>query len=503
MRIRPGKALLVHTGKVLLAACLLAGAGAAPLRAQVRLRTICIDALPPRFVKEIVVPVGCEIIDCCPGCPGGGLLDWHVRVSGEALAGAELRLAGGGAPERSERLRPGENVLEGVGAARPEGAPRTASIRLDFDEGVLEGWRRRADGVSDRVALGEISLELEQRLGAIPVGSYREKWRFLPCFRPDPCDFVEQTNNTGGDASVIFMDMRRQPGAGGCRDDVVRRAAGTLGVGNVLAAAGCRSEVSVFSSGNAMAIREQAPWTNACGDRVRFQLAPLLKAPMTVWVAVPKLVSLLWWGEPDPAKVAKEDLGYATQAYDENKTGIGFAPSFEPVSEDDWEKILSLLPDKLLDAFKQTGDPVSTVCALPSDLETSGFYKKGRLNVYYLPLPFTGMICDDDRNVIFVGLVKKPATLAHELGHSFSLLGPFGHSNGAPGLANDNIMWVRDPAPRDHFSLGQAFRENLDTTSTLNANGVRSGPVRPCPPDATSVTTGGSCPDLGEDWTRP
>jgi hypothetical protein len=356
--------------------------------------------------------------------------------------------------------------------------------------------------VSGGAPLGTISFELEQRLGAIPVSRHFEEWVVFPCFDPTPCDQIVQTNNTGGDDSVIFMDMRR---LFGCPDDVVKRSAGTLEVGNVRKANGCRSEVAVFSSQNAMAMREDAPWTDACGDRLRFHLAPILKAPMQVWIAVSTPVSLLWWGEPDASTVVKEDIAYARQVYDENKTGIGFDPSFTTVSDSDWRKIFSLLPDLLLDALLQTGQPVATVCKLPSDLETSGFYKKGRLNVYYLPLPFTGMICDDDRNVIFVGTVKKPATLAHELGHSFSLVGPGGHSNGVPGIAKNNVMWVSDPTPRDHFSLGQAFRENTDFTSTLNVNGVRSGPQRSCPPDAKSATTLPlhACPDLGTDWPRP
>jgi hypothetical protein len=489
----------VRNGKALLAASALCAALAAPVRADI---TICIDQVLTPF-KPVAIPVGCEIVDCCPGCPAGDLLDWHVRATGDALESAELRFEGGGVPERSERLRPGESVLEKVGAARGEGAPRTASISLALDPGVVDGWRRQAEAVSGEIALGEVTLELEQRLGPLTVGSYREKWVFRRCVPLPLCDRVVQNGNGDGDRSVILMDYRRFAGAGGCRVDVVQRSPGTLGVGNALAAAGCRSEVSVFSARNSMQIRENAPWTDSCGDTVRFDLKPLLAAPMTLWVAIPSAVSFLWWGEIDPSKVVKEDLAYASQAYDENKTGIGFDASFEKVSNDDWKKIQSLLPKALLASFQQSGEPVSTVCGIPGQLETDGFYQKGRLNVYYLPLPFTGMICDDDRNVIFVGLVKKPATLAHELGHSFSLLGPLGHSNGAPGIGNDNIMWVRESAPRDRFSLGQAFRENVDPKSTLNVNGVRSGPLRSCPPAATSSSTAGACPDLGLDWSRP
>jgi hypothetical protein len=51
---------------------------------------------------------------------------------------------------------------------------------------------------------------------------------------------------------------------------------------------------------------------------------------------------------------------------------------------------------------------------------------------------------------------------------------------------------------REHFSLGQAFRQNVNCASTINANGVRSGPVRSCAEGVASP-----CPELSYDWARP
>jgi hypothetical protein len=84
-------------------------------------------------------------------------------------------------------------------------------------------------------------------------------------------------------------------------------------------------------------------------------------------------------------------------------------------------------------------------------------------------------------------------TLAHEFGHAFAL----GHSDGFPGFGNNNIMWsTLTGLVQDHFSVGQAFRINVDDNSVLNVNGVRTGQdVRDCPP----ATTNERCPALALD----
>src|SRR5215470_8341462 len=44
---------------------------------------LCVEDLV--VVPEIPIwhPVGCEIVDCCPGCPGPGEIDWNIKVSGD------------------------------------------------------------------------------------------------------------------------------------------------------------------------------------------------------------------------------------------------------------------------------------------------------------------------------------------------------------------------------------------------------------------------------------
>jgi hypothetical protein len=254
--------------------------------------------------------------------------------------------------------------------------------------------------------------------------------------------------------------------------------------------------VAVFSEQDAMAFEEEVKtWTNSCGDAHTVDLEPILAAPVTFFLAVPDALAKLSWGGKTVDVIAKEDLADANQIYDENKTGISFAATWQQLTPAEGLRLLALLPAAIVGALKQGFDPTSFVCSLPSELEQAGLYVPGRLNVYYLPVPGTGMICPDDRNVVFIALMKKQATLAHELGHSLSLLGTWGHTNGAPGFYKRNVMWVGELDVRDHFSLGQAFRQNLEPISSVNVNGVRTGRVRNCP--LTAATD--QCPRLDLD----
>ena len=97
----------------------------------------------------------------------------------------------------------------------------------------------------------------------------------------------------------------------------------------------------------------------------------------------------------------------------------------------------------------------------------------------------------------FIGTTANLGSLPHEFGHAYSLrpAASWGHSNGVAGFGNNNIMWGGGPGTRNHFSVGQSFRINTDTTSMLNANGNRAGPTRTCAPNTSSTT----CPVLSLD----
>ena len=125
-------------------------------------------------------------------------------------------------------------------------------------------------------------------------------------------------------------------------------------------------------------------------------------------------------------------------------------------------------------------------------LTSSTFFTAGRLNVYYVNGAFTGLMCTANPNVIVIGTTANNQTLAHEFGHSFSL----NHTNTAAGFPSDNVM-IGGGSNRTHFSVGQAFRMNVNAGSALNTNGVRVGITRNCPDGTTSTT----CPALSLDAT--
>ena len=107
-------------------------------------------------------------------------------------------------------------------------------------------------------------------------------------------------------------------------------------------------------------------------------------------------------------------------------------------------------------------------------------FDANRINVYYVDVPFTGYYCRDIP-AIFIGSTPSVSTLAHELGHAFSL----GETNGSDDYDNDdttvdfgdqNMMLVGgDPALRASFTLGQVFRMTVDGASQLNILNVRTG----------------------------
>lgn len=468
---------------------------------------ICLEHLLERFPLPVALPLGCELVDCCPGCPADAPLDLRVRLRGEGVAEATLRLRGPGAGKEGVRtLRVGETRLEDVAPARAEDPPPEAALEVRLEPDAPKRWREAAKGAPPGAALARGSLAVEQLLEGVVVNERRLEWAIFSCDDDaGPCDRIVQPVNRGSDASVLLLDARREAGAEGCSDDEVERSVQSEALENVLEPDGCRSELGVFSEGDAAFFREELEdWSDACGDEVEAKLEPPVSAPMNVWLGVSPLGPAFGWGELDPKDVVDQDVETALAIYDGNKTGISFEPKVVKVEGEDWEKVYEVLEETpLLELFLEAvveEDPYYPACALPQRLEEIGFYVPGELNVYYLPIPFTGLICEDDRNAIFMGMAKKPTTLAHELGHALSLLGGgAGHTNGIAGFDETNVMWVKEPTPRDHFSLGQAFRQNLATSSILHQNGLRGPPKRSCPPDEESP----ACPRLGLDWIRP
>lgn len=82
--------------------------------------------------------------------------------------------------------------------------------------------------------------------------------------------------------------------------------------------------------------------------------------------------------------------------------------------------------------------------------------------------------------------------LAHELGHALGLRGGQGHTQAIGLFESHNVMWSEDEPTRLHFSLGQAYRMNLDPASWLLT------PL-PTPPPSTCEPASSTCPTLALD----
>ena len=459
---------------------------------------ICFGELPRWFAREQRIPVGCEVIDCCPNCPANARIDWRVTLAGEAIGGAEIRVPGADAPHS---LGPGETRLASIGSAHAAEPATLATLRLEPDGAVLEGW---AASIGTGEPLGEISVMIDQLVGDEVVNHFSLGASFIHCLStPTLCDDITLNGNLDGDEAVVHIDGRR-PTSATCSDDEVRRAAAILPAGNLLTSAGCYSEVGIYSKANAMAMRKTATvWSDLCGDHLTVDLDPILEIPATFFLAIPDALAKLEWDGKTTEEVAREDHANANQLFDENKTGISFGIDVRTLTVVEAATLLVLVPAAIVSGLLTGVDPGTLVCSLPSEFEALGLYVPNRLNIYYLPVLGTGMECPDDLNVVFIALNKKPETLAHEFGHGLSLYGGWGHTNTATGFDSSNLMWTGSIDVRDHISLGQAFRMNLESHSILNTDGVRSGPTRICPSEPPPYPDPAACPALDLDWVRP
>jgi hypothetical protein len=311
-------------------------------------------------------------------------------------------------------------------------------------------------------------------------------WHYLiyPCLDPlPPLDRLEVQNIAAGDNAVVMMDSRAAAGPRGCRNDEILRTTGERTLGNVLAAEGCGSEISVFAARNAMSFNTPVTaWTNAIGDTYTVTMQPIINVPVSVWIA-----------NGAAGVQARLDFANADLLYEQNKVGVQFVPTYHDVS-----------------TSREAVETIGTArCIGVRAIRASSWYTANTLNFYYVNGAFTGNNCggeepDSDPNITYVGTTANVATVAHEIGHAFGLTPAWagGHVNEEVGFGNNNIMWGGGPPTRHHFSLGQAFRMNTyvgrSNRTMLIGNGLRPGPGRDCPP----VTASSTCPLLVVDWPR-
>jgi hypothetical protein len=478
----------LRTAFVIALHVVLLSARAKAIHWQIYTRWCWIEPIEILEIPEIPVPVGCEVIDCCPGCPGPGPIEWRINVDRNLTKAVTLRFEGldraaltrlkvGGAARREGNqiiVGAGESTISGLPFSR-SGRVAVANVRVTIDKARLGAMKPNADADAAKAAAAanesDAGFQIVQYLGSFIINRFDFKYPLVYC---GPLIVIEDRirvqNNTSTDNTVILADYRT---GAGCQDDLIHRTSTTVGIGNALTNAACNSEVSVFSDDNAMSFEPTVTtWTDPMGDLHTVNLQPIIVAPVSIWIA-----------NGAAAANAANDMANANLLYNQNNTGVQFNPTFNNVSGN---------PNAVATIDGTLGD-----CASAANMNTTPWYTANRLNIYYVNGAFTGVNCGADRNVSFIGTIANIASLPHEIGHAYGLRpsGSGGHTNGLAGFGNNNIMWGGGPATRNNFSVGQAFRLNVYNISMLNVNGNRTGPTRNCPPLTTSTT----CPALALD----
>ena len=442
-----------------------------PFRQYFCIDELVIPELPP------IVP-GCEVIDCCPGCPGPGWIDWRIRVVGDPIGrfvldfeglapelAARLELKGGrnGSLQRDQLvLGPGEFVLRGL-TADHKGRPPVVLPRIEWDEAALKQRMETAD-VNDPkpgADAGGLELHVTQFLGDFPIreSTYLIRLRWCWPKLPLPCDEVVLTNNTSNDSAIVLLDGKRAS----CIDDEIARAVSRTCVPNLRRPGACNVEAAVFSDDNAMEfISPVTIWTDPIGDTLSAALDPLPTIPVTVWIMRGPLANT--------QTRVNNDMARANQLYNTMNCGIGFGPvTIQDATAD---------PD--------TAGLLNAACGQAANLRNRIGFTANQLNVYYLNDPGArGWHCGN--NTLIVGAGADNESLAHEFGHALSL----GHTNSISCMSGTNLM-VTGGTGRDNITEGQCFRCNLNPSSDLNELGVRTGTTRTC----ADATTSNQCPDL-------
>ncbi|MEJ0085096.1 MAG: hypothetical protein WDO72_05415 [Pseudomonadota bacterium] len=426
------------------------------------------------------IPVGCEVVDCCPGCPGPGPIDMRIRFTAPEGTVARLQVKG----VRAEMLK----ALKITGNAKLEAdtllvSPGQASIsgwssdargvpiltpQIQLPEKLIKAFT--ADEIADKADAStneEITFTATQYLGDFTVRDFGMRYQFPFCRKPPRFDLIRITNNTSGSQALSLLDARR---ISGCVNDEPERGNPVIIKGSVLSNQNCRSEVGIFSLDNAVKLKENVnTWTDNRGDVTPVAMSALVTEPVTFWVIQGPFSST-------QTRITT-DVARANQLYNQQEGGIRITTTavHDATADPDAPGLLN--------------SDCDSVAALTGDI---GF-TAGELNVYYNDTSGArGWWCGGSNgDVLIISSAADNESLAHEIGHAFSLR----HSNTVAGMPATNIM-ITGGTGRNSFSIGQMFRTSINSNSRLNVHGRRPGePTRSCP----DATANDACPSLAID----
>jgi hypothetical protein len=271
------------------------------------------------------------------------------------------------------------------------------------------------------------------------------------------------------------------------------------------------NELAIFSVDDAV-LRDMGAsgviWSDQPGETRPVTLHPRIEVPVVIWLAASTVVVKDDDGNDKEVAVrdlAERDVQFATVWYNLSRAGVRFVPTVRNVASD---------------AAAVTA--IGTICdsrVLPQNTQSANdlaMFAPETLNVYYVAHMgdgFRGYHCYYppyvvSANMIYVdATIRSPSTLAHELGHAFSL--QHVNSDIFTGFEPDNLMWDgEDNVERRRFTLGQAYRVNLEELSMVNQNHPRHD-ARDCDsrmslrdplPSTEADSPNGPCPRLSLPW---
>jgi hypothetical protein len=304
--------------------------------------------------------------------------------------------------------------------------------------------------------------------------------------------------NLKGEAIVVLDGKRGSL----CWRDHILSATGSLGLGGtIMKTSSCPTEVDVFTTDAGLALDKNPAWSHDPARPLTVSLPAMRAIGLNVVLVVSANASAdkLW---------VEAAISEANTFFAENRVGIQVAESGFTVAN-----------------AAQAGT-IGNGCESVGNIVKSNLYDSNSINVYFLPWiemlnygQWLGYNCYRKNaagltapDILFVSLLYgAPTTLTHELGHALGLRWLNGHTNpgeqsGRKDFPVTNLMYSyvarETAAAQNRFSLGQAYRMNIDTASWLN-RGVQpsiSNKVRKCQPDPTTQVP---CPRLALDLTSP
>lgn len=424
-------------------------------------------------IETFTFPIGCELIDCCPGCPAGAPIDMEIKVSGRGVRNAEVKFSAGPGSSRPTRLAKDSTRVKGIPGSSRENLV-TGELRLTPDVEYLKKAAAKHAGQQPR-ELATVRVEIAQRLTGYAVQENRFSVAFHHCghspAKPRQ-DEIRLRRLEGGQAAVTLIDARQQleifvPGrpsiaASTCTNDWLVANGGLAGVGNLLERDGCNSEVAVFSRGNAFHFLENLAFWTSQRETLEISLDRPLKVPLTVWLVA-----------TGSRAGAEGDVAEANRIFSRHRAGFELVATYVDAAN-------------LAAIWPAPGQWCSWVI--------QNHYVRDQLNAYYIDdIPLGGAVGYNCGPIFVDTHYAGHRVLAHEIGHSMGLAPANDHysqpNSGDPN-PQANLMFWADGG--DQLTLGQAFRINMESFSALNRLNLRTGPTRDC-----YAASDAFCPGLG------